>query len=95
MKRVGGARRKTRHIMSKSVSERGKLHIKRFLQTFEEGDKVLLKAYPSYQKGIFCLRFHGRIGEVKGKLGECYKVNVKDGNKVKECVIHPVHLLCA
>lgn len=95
MKRVGGARRKTRHIMSKSVSERGKLHIKRFLQAFEEGDKVLLKAYPSYQKGIFCLRFQGRIGEVKGKIGECYKVKVKDGNKVKECVIHPVHLLCA
>lgn len=95
MKRIGGARRKTRHIMKKSVSEKGKLHIKRFLQTFEEGDKVLLKAYSSYQKGIFCLRFHGRIGEVSGKLGECYKVNVKDGNKIKNCVIHPVHLLRA
>lgn len=95
MKRVGGARRKTRYIMSKSVSEKGKLHIKRYLQGFEQGDKVLLKAYPSYQKGIFCLRFQGRIGEVSSKIGECYKVNVRDGNKVKECVIHPVHLLRA
>ena len=95
MKRIGGARRKTRFIMSKSVSERGKLHIKRFLQEFEQGDKVLLKAYPSYQKGIFCLRFQGKVGEIKTKLGECYKVKVQDGNKLKECVIHPVHLLRA
>ena len=95
MKRVGGNRRKTRYKMRKSISERGKLPINRFMQTFEEGDKVLLKAWPSYHKGLFCLRFHGKIGEVKEKQGECYKVNIKDGNKIKECIIHPVHMLRA
>ena len=93
MKRIGGSRRKTRHKLKKSISEKGKLPIKRFLQNFEEGEKVLLKAYPSYQKGMFCLRFHGKIGEVSSKQGECYKVNIKDGKKLKECVVHPVHLL--
>lgn len=95
MKRIGGNRRKTRYKMKKSVSEKGKLHIKRFMQSFEEGEKVLLKAYSSYQKGLFCLRFHGKIGEVSGKQGDCYKVSIKDGNKKKVCVVHPVHMLRA
>jgi large subunit ribosomal protein L21e len=95
MKRTGGNRRKSRNKMSKPLSEKGKLHIKRYMQFFEVGDKVLLKAYPSYHKGLFCLRFHGKVGEVMGAQGECYKVNIKDGNKLKKCVIHPVHLLRA
>lgn len=93
MKRIGGNRRKSRYKMKKSISDKGKLHISRFLQSFEEGDKVLLKAYPSYQKGLFDLRFHGRIGEVAGKQGECYKVHLKDGKKTKEFIVHPVHML--
>ncbi|MCA9495995.1 MAG: 50S ribosomal protein L21e [Nanoarchaeota archaeon] len=95
MKRVGGNRRKSRYKMKKSVSEKGKLHISRFMQKFEEGDKVLLKAYPSYQKGLFCLRFHGKVGEIKSKQGECYNVSIMDGNKAKVCVVHPVHMLRA
>lgn len=95
MKRIGGNRRKSRYKMKKSVSDKGKLHIKRFMQKYEAGDKVLLKAYPSYQKGLFCLRFYGKIGEVVSAQGECYKVNIKDGNKLKTCVVHPVHLLRA
>ena len=95
MKRIGGSRRKSRHKMRKSVSEKGKLHIKRYLQTYENGDRVLLKAYPSKQGGLFCLRFHGKIGEVTGKQGECYLVKIKDGNKEKQCLTHPVHLLKA
>jgi len=92
MKRIGGARRKSRHKMKLSVSEKGKLPLRRYLQNFEEGDKVVLKAYPGEQKGIFCLRFHGRVGEIKGKQGFCYKVSVRDGNKIKMCVVNPVHL---
>lgn len=95
MKRVGGNRRKTRYKMKKSISEKGKLHIKRFIQTFNEGEKVLLKAYSSHQGGLFCLRFHGKIGEIVGSQGTCYKVQIKDGNKIKQCIVHPVHLLKA
>ncbi len=93
MKRIGGNRRKSRYKMSKSISEKGKLPINRFLQTFETGEKVLLKAFPSYHKGLFCLRFYGKVGEVIGKQGNCYKVDIIDGKKAKECIVHPVHLL--
>lgn len=95
MKRVGGNRRNSRYKMRKSISEKGKLHITKYMQSFEEGDKVLLKAYSSVQGGLFPLRFFGKIGEVIGAQGSCYKVNVKDGNKMKVCVIHPVHLIRA
>lgn len=81
--------------MKKSISDKGKLHISRYLQTFEEGDKVLLKTYSSFHKGVFSLRFHGKVGEVSGKQGGCYKVNIKDGNKAKVVIAHPVHLLRA
>lgn len=95
MKRTGGQRRKSRYKLGKSVSEKGKLHIKKFLQTFEEGDKVILKAYPSYHKGLFCLRFQGKIGEIKGTRGECYNVEIKDKKLKKTCIIHPAHLIKA
>jgi len=95
MKRIGGNRRKSRYKMQKSVGEKGKLHIGRFLQSFEEGEKVLLKAYPSYHKGLFALRFYGKVGEIKSKQGDCYKVAIKDGNKAKVAIVHPVHLLRA
>ena len=78
--------------MKLSISDKGKLPLNRYLQKFEDGDKVLLKAYPGEQKGLFCLRFHGKVGEVTGVQGNCYKVRIKDKNKIKSCVIHPVHL---
>jgi len=95
MKRIGGNRRKTRYKMKKPVSAKGKLPISKILQNFEEGDKVLLKAEPSYQKGLFCLRFHGKIGEVVGKQGKCYLVSIKDGKTKKELITHPIHMIKA
>ena len=92
MKRVGGSRRKSRYKMRLSISDKGKLPLKRFLQSFENGDRVLLRAYPGHQDGLFDLKFHGKIGEVIGKQGTCYKVSIRDGNKLKACIVHPVHL---
>lgn len=93
MKRIGGFRRKSRYKMKVSISDKGKLPLKRYLQTFEEGDKVLLKAFSPEHKGLFCLRFHGKIGEVIGSQGSCYKVQIKDGRASKMCIVNPVHLV--
>ena len=92
MKRVGGFRRKTRYKLKQSVSNKGKLPVTKFLQEFNIGDRVVLKAEPSYQGGMFFLRFQGRVGEVVKKQGNCYLVAIKDGKKAKECLTHPVHL---
>lgn len=92
MKRIGGSRRKSRYKMRLSISEKGKYPVKKFLQTFEDGERVLLRAYPGHQEGLFDLKFHGKIGEVTGKQGTCYKVAIRDGKKAKSCIVHPVHL---
>ncbi|PIY60394.1 50S ribosomal protein L21e [Candidatus Woesearchaeota archaeon CG_4_10_14_0_8_um_filter_47_5] len=91
-KRIGTSRRKTRYIMKKERREKGKISISKFFQELHQGDKVLLKAEPAYQKGMYFRRFHGKIGIVQKKRGACYEVAVKDINKDKKIIIHPVHL---
>ena len=90
--RIGGLRRKSRHKMSKNYKTKGKITPTKYLQTFENGEKVVLKAEPAIQKGLYELRFHGKIGEVIGQKGKCYIVKIKDGGKEKTLIVHPVHL---
>ena len=90
--RVGGFRRNTRHKMRKNVRDKGKISLRQFLQTFKVGDKVLLGAEPAHQKGMYFPRFYGKVGVVSKKVGTCYEVKIKDINKSKTVVVHPIHL---
>lgn len=92
VKRMGSRRRKTRHKLRKKKSEKGKLSISSFIKELNTGEKVVLKAEPSYQKGMYFHRFHGKTGVVKAKKGRCYEVLVRDGGKQKTLIVHPVHL---
>ncbi len=92
MKRTGTYRRKTRSLFRKNITDRGKISIRRYLQKFNNGDKVLLKAEPAVQSGMYFRRFHGKVGEVIGKQGSNYKVTVKEKSKIKELIISPIHL---
>ena len=91
-KRIGGFRRKTRHKLQKGIREKGKISIQKYFQEFKEGEKVHLKAEPSVHKGMYFPRFHGKSGIIKGKQGNCYYVEIKDQNKTKRLLIHPIHL---
>ncbi len=90
--RIGGARRKTRQKFKKHYKLAGKISLRNFLQVFEKGDKVALKTEPAVQDGMYHKRFHGKIGTVERRDGTCYYVNIKDGDKTKHIIIHPVHL---
>lgn len=92
VQRIGGNRRKTRNMLRKPRNERGKLQLRKYLQQFAKGDKVALKAEPSVQEGIYFRRFHGSTGTVQQQLGSCYEVAVRDGNRTKRLIVHPVHL---
>ncbi len=89
---VGGPRRNSRKKMSKSVKQKGKPNITGFMQSFEPGTHVILKADSAYQKGIYHMRFHGRSGVIVGTQGECYKVMITMGKEKKVLIIHPIHL---
>ncbi len=90
--RIGGQRRKTRSLMKKSKRQRGKLSLRNYLQEFEPGERVSLKAEPSIQRGTYFRRFHGKVGIISKRLGTCYEVLVTDGGKQKQLIVHPVHL---
>ncbi len=92
MHRIGGYRRKTRHKMQKARRKTGKINLRRLMQKFNNGDKVMLIADTFYQRGIYHGRFHSKIGVISGSQGGCYKVKVRDGNMDKTFIIHPVHL---
>ena len=92
VERRGGFRRKTRHKLRRNKFLRGKLSLRRYFQSFEPGNKVVLSAESNVQKGMYFPRFHGKIGIIKGKKGSCYQISIKDGGKEKTLVVHPVHL---
>jgi len=87
-----GFRSKTRSLLRKRPRERGKLGLSRILQTYEPGDKVVIKIDPSVHKGMPHRRYHGRVGVVVGRRGHAYIVNVTQGKAVKEIIVRPEHL---
>ncbi|MBL7051806.1 MAG: 50S ribosomal protein L21e [Nanoarchaeota archaeon] len=93
VQRTGSRRRKTRHKLKKNVRDKGKLSIRKYLQTFKVNEKVALVAESAVQGGMHHPRFQGQIGIVVGKQGTNYRVKIKDGNMAKLIIVHPIHLL--
>ena len=92
VQRIGGTRRKTRHKLKKSRKLKGKLSLRKYLEEYKPGDKVILKADPTAKKGLFHPRFVGRTAVVSKKKGSCYEVVIKDFKKEKKIMTHPVHM---
>ncbi|MBU0461545.1 MAG: 50S ribosomal protein L21e [Nanoarchaeota archaeon] len=90
--RMGGSRRKTRSKLKKNVRNRTKISLSKYFQKFKEGERVILKAEPAVQKGMYLPRFHGATGTITGSQGACYLIKIKDKNKEKILLVHPVHL---
>ncbi len=90
VQRIGGFRRKTRHKLRKK--KKGKISLRKYFQSFKEGDKVLLQAEPAFHKGMYHPKFHSKSGTITGRRGNCYKLEIKDKNKYKTLIVHPVHL---
>lgn len=91
VRRLDGARKRSRYKMKKNQKTKGKISVTRFFQEFKEGEKAILKAEPAYQRGMYPLKFHGATGTITGRKGNCYELGIKDG-KAKTLVVHPVHL---
>ena len=83
-----GPRRKTRRRLKK----RERLSIKKMLQTFEIGEKVVIKPHAAVQKGMPHRRFFGKVGKVVDRRGKAYVLEVKDGKAIKQVISLPVHL---
>lgn len=91
-KRIGGFRRKTRHKFTKKAKNKGKICLTSYFQNLKKGDRVHLIVESSIHKGMYHPRFIGKTGIVTNKRGRCYEISMRDANKEKVLIVHPIHL---
>jgi large subunit ribosomal protein L21e len=90
--RKKGYQMNTRALLKRNPRERGKTTLSKILQTYNEGDRVVVKIDSSMHKGMPHRRFHGRIGVVRAKRGRSYVIHVTQGDATKEIIVRPEHL---
>jgi ribosomal protein L21E len=76
---------------AKNIKEKGKLKLSSYFKQINKGERVAIVD----ERGIrtnFPLRLQGMSGVVKGMRGKFIEIEIKDGNKLKMFIIHPVHL---
>jgi len=75
----------------KKIREKGKLRLSSYFKKVEDGATVALITDAgvrfSYPK-----RLKGMSGKVLGSRGKFKLVEIKDGNKAKTFIVHPIHL---
>jgi len=76
---------------AKKIRDRGKLKLSSYFKKIDDGASVALvtdagvrMSYPKRLKGM-----SGKVIESRGKFK---LVEIKDGNKAKTIIVHPVHL---
>ena len=92
VRRIGSNRRRTRNKFSKDIRKKGKISVSNYFQSYKIGDKACLKVESAMHKGMYHPKFYGRVGTIKGKKGKCYEILIKDKNKQKTLIVHPIHL---
>ncbi|UTF52794.1 50S ribosomal protein L21e [Natronosalvus rutilus] len=92
MPNSNGPRQGTRRKLSNNPRDRGTSPPQRAIQEYDVGQKVHLKIDPSVPKGRFHPRFDGHTGEVVGKQGKAFKVEITDGGKAKTLIVTAAHL---
>ncbi len=76
---------------AKKIRDKGKLKLSSYFKVIENGTRVAVID----ERGVrmsFPKRLRGMSGEVKAARGRFKEVEIKDGDKLKTFIIHPVHL---
>jgi large subunit ribosomal protein L21e len=87
-----GYRAGTRSLARKSLREKGKPKLTKFLYEYETGASVIIKIDSAQQKTLPHRRFHGKIGQIIDKRGRGYIVRVAQGDSTKEIILRTEHL---
>ncbi len=78
-------------IKRKRQREHGKIKLSNYFQEFKKGQRVAVVRELSVQPK-FPKQLQGKSGVIGSKRGNSYIVKIKDLNKEKTYIIHPVHL---
>ena len=65
--------------------------ITKYLRNFEIGDRAAIVIDSSSQNYPHP-RYHGLIGEIKGRRGRAYILNIRKGRRNIELIVTPEHL---
>ena len=75
----------------KKVRTKGKIPLSKYFKKYEDGDTVAVVKELGV-RAAFPMRIVGKTGKVVGSRGAYKVLELKDGDKLKTFVIHPVHL---
>jgi len=75
----------------KQIRTRGKIKFSEYFKKSKKGDKVAVKIELAENQNL-PKKMQGKTGEIEDKQGDNYIVKIKDLNKEKKMIIHPVHL---
>jgi len=78
-------------MKGKRIREKGKIRLSNYFKRYVEGENVAVIKDASVSSS-FPKRIVGRSGKVKGYRGSHILVELKEGNKIKTFIIHPIHL---
>ncbi|WP_440764234.1 50S ribosomal protein L21e [Natronorubrum sp. DTA7] len=92
MPHSNGPRQGTRRKLANKPRDRGTSPPQRAIQEYETGEKVHLKIDPSVPNGRYHPRFDGQTGEVVGKQGDAFKVQISDRGKEKTLIVTAAHM---
>ena len=87
-----GAHKRSRRRLALRAEEHGQIKLKKTLQEFKGGDRVLIDPTASVQRNIPHRRFFGIAGTVVKKKGRAYSIEVVQGTSIKTVDLLPVHL---
>ena len=76
---------------AKKIRERGKLSLSSYFKKIDDGASVALVTDAGVTSS-YAPRLKGMSGKVIGSRGKFKLVEIKDGNKAKTIIVHPVHL---
>ncbi len=87
-----GAHHRSRRRLALRKRDKGKIDLKKALQSFNDGERVLIDPSSSVQRNIPHRRFFGINGVILKKKGRAYTVQVMQGTMTKTVDLLPVHL---
>ncbi len=88
-----GLHKRSRKRLKLDIKDRGKVDIKKALQVFEVGDKVIVDPDSRIQKNLPQRSFFGSVGQIVKKKGRAYTVEVKQqGMSIKRIDLLPAHI---
>ena len=78
-------------VRGKRIRKKGKISFSEYFKKLAKGDKVAIVMERAVRVA-FPKRLQGRTGTVVGERGKFKIIELKDKNKLKMYIIHPVHL---